>query len=66
MSDCNIETIEDSFSNSKELIVLDLRHNLLKSLYKRQSSNLINLSIVAYKDPFDLRMDFKNLDSIEL
>lgn len=73
MSDCKVETIEDdAFSNSKELIVLDLRHNLLKTLYKRYFSNLINLEyFVAYKNPFEFIedgtfLDFKKLKGIEL
>ena len=55
MSDCKVETIDDdAFSNSKELVVLDLRENLLKSLYKRYFSNLINLEyFVAYENPLE-------------
>ena len=47
MVKCNVETIEDdAFSQLKELIVLDLRENLLERLYKRDFSQLVNLEYI--------------------
>lgn len=49
---CNIETIEDdAFSHLKDLIILDLSDNLLKSLYNQQYSGLVGLEkIILFKN----------------
>lgn len=58
MTNCNLEIIEDdAFSSSENLILLDLRENLLKNLYKRLFSKLVNLKYFS--------MHKNRLESIE-
>ena len=73
MGNCKVKIIEDdAFQNSKELLVLDLRHNLLKSLYKRYFSNLIKLQyFVVFKNRLEFIEDglfshMKNLKGIDV
>ena len=50
MINCNLEIIEDdAFSISENLILLDLRENSLKNLYKRLFSKLVNLKYFSMR-----------------
>ena len=50
MINCDLEIIEDdAFSSSENLILLDLRENLLKNLYKRLFSKLVNLKYFSIR-----------------